>query len=53
LGSRVMGSFDVRFMPCFVDHGPTLLHQKQRRTDNPPTLFGDHGHVLPANHPFL
>jgi hypothetical protein len=31
LGSSLMGSFEVRFMPRFVDHGPTLLHQKQRR----------------------
>ena len=29
LGSRVMGNFDVRFMPCFVDHGLTPLHQKR------------------------
>lgn len=31
LGSSLMGSFDVRFMPCFVAHGHALLHQKQRR----------------------
>ena len=42
-----MGNFvDVRFMPCFVDHGPTLLHQKQRRTGK----WGSHQDLPKALH---
>ena len=43
-----MGNFDVRFMPCFVDHGPTLLHQKQRRAHLPKHLECLAAHMSPS-----